>query len=186
MLAMANREILSYLVLSLFGGLRPYEFVTEDRDGVWHHLEWKAIGKDIVKGATLGKTQLARRVPVGTTLQQWIEFIRKKEAGNIQGRVVGGFAFYQRLRKWKRAFLPENIVVEHDVLRHCYGTYRAVLLGEVGKVGWLVKFEPVDVEIFAARIGGKRAASLETRCVESALEDLKAITQRLQSILGAE
>jgi len=54
------------------------------------------------------------------------------------------------------------------------------------KVGWLVKFEPVDVEIFAARIGGKRAASLETRCVESALEDLKAITQRLQSILGAD
>ena len=129
-----NREILSYLVLSLFGGLRPYEFVTEDKDGVWHHLEWKAIGKDIVKGATLCKTQLARRVPVGKTLQQWIEFIRKKEGGSIQGRVVGGFAFYQRLRKWKRAYLPENIVVEHDVLRHCYGTYRAVLLGEVGKV----------------------------------------------------
>ena len=53
------------------------------------------------------------------------------------------------------------------------------------KVGWLVKFEPVDVEIFAARIGGKRAASLETRCVESALEVLGDDVARLLGALDA-
>jgi integrase len=129
-----NREILSYLVISLFGGLRPHEFITQDKSGAWHHLDWQAIGKDLVKGKNLGKTRKARRVPVGPTFQKWIDFIREKEGGILSGPVVSGYAFYQRFRLWKRAFVPNNIVIEKDVLRHSYGTYRVVLLGEVGKV----------------------------------------------------
>jgi integrase len=129
-----NREILSYLVLSMFGGLRPHEFITQDKTGAWHHLDWKAIGKDIVKGRKLGKTRQARRVPVGDTLQKWIQFIRTKEGGDLSGPVVSNYSFYQRFRRWKRACVPESIVIEKDVLRHSYGTYRVIELGQVGKV----------------------------------------------------
>jgi site-specific recombinase XerC len=129
-----DREVLSYLVLSLFGGLRPHEFITQDKGGVWHQLDWQAVGKDIVKGARLGKTRKARRVPVGPTLQEWIQFIDDREEGRLSGPVVSNYSFYQRFRRWKRAYVPASIVIEKDVLRHTYGTYRVVSLGEVGKV----------------------------------------------------
>lgn len=135
-IAVANydREILSYLVLSLFGGLRPHEFITQDKTGAWHHLDWGAIGKKIVKGRKLGKTRKARRIPVGPTLMEWIQFIREKEGGKLEGPVVSNYSFYQRFRRWKRAHVPESIVIEKDVLRHSYGTYRVIELGEVGPV----------------------------------------------------
>ncbi len=129
-----NKEVLSYLVLSLFGGLRPHEYITQDKTGAWHHLDWQAVGIDIVKGAKLGKTRKARRVPVGETLQKWLEFIRDKEGSNLSGSVISNYAFYQRLRRWKRTFVPDSIVIEKDVLRHTYGTYRVVILAEVGRV----------------------------------------------------
>ncbi len=135
-IAVANydREILSYLVLSLFGGLRPHEFITQDKTGAWHHLDWVAIGKEIIKGRKLGKTRKARRIPVGLTLMEWIQFIREKEDGKLEGPVVSNYSFYQRFRRWKRAHVPESIVIEKDVLRHSYGTYRVIELGEVGPV----------------------------------------------------
>ena len=135
-LAVANydREVLSYLVLSLFGGLRPHEFITQDKRGEWYQLDWQAVGKDIIKSTRLGKTRKARRVPVGATLAEWIQFIRKKEGGNLSGPVVSNYSFYQKFRRWKRAHLPESIVIEKDVLRHSFGTYRVLELGEVGKV----------------------------------------------------
>jgi len=129
-----DREVLSYLVLSLFGGLRPHEFITQDKSRTWHHLDWQSVGTDIVKGTKLGKTRKARRIPVGPTLLKWLEFIRKKEGGDVYGSVISNYAFYQRFRRWKRAYVPETIVIEKDVLRHSYGTYRVVTLGEVGKV----------------------------------------------------
>lgn len=129
-----DREVLSYLALSLFGGLRPHEFITQDKSGVWHHLDWQAVGKDVVKGARLGKTRKARRIPVGPTLSKWIEFIQEKEGGQLSGSIVSNYSFYQRFRRWKRAYVPASILIEKDVLRHSYGTYRVVELGEVGKV----------------------------------------------------
>jgi site-specific recombinase XerC len=129
-----DREVLSYLILSLFGGLRPHEFITQDKSRVWHQLDWQAVGKDIVKGARLGKTRRARRIPVGPTLAKWIEFIQVKEGGQLSGPIVSNYSFYQRFRRWKRAYVPASIVIEKDVLRHSYGTYRVVELGVVGKV----------------------------------------------------
>ncbi|MCB1130688.1 MAG: hypothetical protein KDN05_06125 [Verrucomicrobiae bacterium] len=127
-------EVLSYLVFSLFGGLRPHEFITQDKRGVWHHLAWQAVGDDIVKGAKLGKTRKARRIPVGPTLRKWLQFIQEKEGGEPTGPIVSNYSFYQRFRRWKRSHVPTSIVIEKDVLRHSYGTYRVVELGEVGRV----------------------------------------------------
>ena len=65
---------------------------------------------------------------------EWIQFIREKEKGKLEGPVVSNYSFYQRFRRWKRAHVPESIVIEKDVLRHSYGTYRVIELGEVGPV----------------------------------------------------
>jgi site-specific recombinase XerD len=133
-----DREVLSYLVISLFAGIRPHEFVTELPKQVgWITLNWSAILKrsKLVKEKRLGKIKKARQVPVNETLASWIDYIQKRERGLLAGPVVRGYSFYQRFRKWKRAYYPENMpAIEDDILRHSYGTYRVLELGEVGVV----------------------------------------------------
>lgn len=133
-----DHEILSYLVISLFAGIRPHEFVTElPHSKAWIMLDWKAIvgRKKLTKEKRLGKIKRARQVPVNRTLKAWIDLIRKREGGMLSGPVVNGYAFYQRFRRWKRAHYPENLpAIEDDILRHTFGTYRVLQLGEVGKI----------------------------------------------------
>jgi len=133
-----DREVLSYLVISLFAGIRPHEFVTElPKQAGWITLNWSAILKraKLVKEKRLGKIKKARQVPVNNTLASWIEYIQKRESGLLAGPVVRGYSFYQRFRKWKRAHYPEDMpAIEDDILRHSYGTYRVLQLGEVGVV----------------------------------------------------
>lgn len=173
-----DREVLSYLVLSLFGGLRPHEFITQDKSGVWHQLDWQAIGKDIVKGTRLGKTRRARRVPVGPTLLKWIQFIRKKEGGKLTGPVVLNYSFYQRFRRWKRAFVPDSIVIEKDVLRHSYGTYRVVKLGEVGKVA--VEMGNSEATVRSHYLNGERSTREANQFWALTPESLKKATNNAQ------
>jgi site-specific recombinase XerC len=133
-----DREILSYLVISLFAGIRPHEFVTElPKQAGWITLNWSAIlnRAKLVKEKRLGKIKKARQVPVNETLASWIEYIQNKESGLLAGPVVRGYSFYQRFRRWKRAYYPEKMpAIEDDILRHSYGTYRVLKLGEVGVV----------------------------------------------------
>ncbi|MCB1131714.1 MAG: hypothetical protein KDN05_11325, partial [Verrucomicrobiae bacterium] len=132
-----DREILSYLVLSLFAGLRPHEFITEQpRNGEWVNLQWKALGSEyLAKERRLGKIKQARQVPISSTLRAWIDYIRKREGGSLSGPVVSDYGFYQRFRRWKRAYYPESMPpIEDDILRHSFGTYRVLEVGEVGKV----------------------------------------------------
>lgn len=131
-----DREVLSYLVLSLFSGLRPHEFVTEQRDGTWACLTWEAIGKKfIAKDRRLGKTRKARQIPINTTLRVWLEFITQREGKRPSGPAVSGYSFYQKFRRWKRVHYPDRLPpIENDILRHSYGTYRVIALQEVGKV----------------------------------------------------
>lgn len=133
-----DREVLSYIVISLFAGIRPHEFVTElpKRDG-WITFNWSAIlnRSKLVKERRLGKIKKARQVPVNETLTSWIEYIQNKESGLLAGPVVSGYSFYQRFRRWKRAHYPKEMpAIEDDILRHSYGTYRVLQLGEVGVV----------------------------------------------------
>ncbi|MGB6223656.1 tyrosine-type recombinase/integrase [Haloferula sp.] len=131
-----DREVLSYVTISLFAGLRPHEFVTEQPDGGWLYFDWKAIGrKHLVKEKRLGKVKRARPVPINSTLAAWIDYILEREDGTPSGPVVDGFAFYQRFRRWKRRLYPEHLPsIEDDLLRHSYGTYRVLKLDNVGKV----------------------------------------------------
>jgi len=130
--------VLSYLVISLFAGIRPHEFVTElPKQAGWITLNWSAIlnRAKLVKEKRLGKIKKARQVPVNQTLASWIDYIRKRENGLLAGPVVKGYNFYQRFPKWKRAYYPEGMpAIEDDILRHSYGTYRVLQLGEVGGV----------------------------------------------------
>ncbi|MGJ8632284.1 MAG: tyrosine-type recombinase/integrase [Luteolibacter sp.] len=133
-----NFEVLSYLVISLFAGLRPHEFVTEQPKNLgWITLNWEAIlnRKKLVKEKRLGKTKKARQVPVGDTLAAWICYLQDREENELSGSVVRGYSYYQNFRRWKRTHYPDHLpAIEDDVLRHSYGTYRVLQLGEVGKV----------------------------------------------------
>lgn len=133
-----DRDILSYLVISLFAGLRPHEFVTEQpRSGEWVHLQWTAIldRKKLAKEKRLGKIKRAREVPISETLEAWINFIQRREGGRLSGPVISGYGFYQKFRRWKRVYYPTHLPpIEDDILRHTFGTYRVLQLGEVGPV----------------------------------------------------
>lgn len=131
-----NREILSYIVISLFGGLRPHEFVSEQGRRGWLHLDWQAISQTgILKDKRLGKIKQARQIPVLPALSAWIDFLREKEGGTLSGPIVSSYSFYQRFRRWKRAHYPVSLPpIENDLLRHSFGTYRVLDVGEVGKV----------------------------------------------------
>lgn len=133
-----HREILSYLVLSLFAGIRPHEFITElPKQAGWATLNWSAIlnRKKMIKEKRLGKIKRARHVPINETLASWIKYIHDREGGHLAGPLVNGYSFYQRFRRWKRAYYPNDLpAIEDDVLRHSYGTYRVLQAGEVGPV----------------------------------------------------
>ena len=88
-----------------------------------------------MKEKRLGKIKRARQVPINETLAAWIDFIRDREGETLSGPVVDGYAFYQRFRRWKRAYYPTSLPpIEDDILRHLYGTFRVLEVGEVGKV----------------------------------------------------
>lgn len=133
-----DREILSYLVISLFAGIRPHEFVTElPKQSGWVTLNWLAIlnRRKLVKEKRLGKIKKARQIPINETLASWIAYIQERENGMLVGPVVKGYSFYQRFRRWKRAHYPEEMpAIEDDILRHSYGTYRVIQIDNVGKV----------------------------------------------------
>jgi site-specific recombinase XerD len=136
-----DREIISYVVLSLFAGLRPHEFTSLQKDETWLCLDWKAFGKKLSKDKRLGKIKQARTIPINPTLLAWVDYIREREGGILSGSVIDGYVFYQRFRRWKRRHYPDDPLIpgalppiENDILRHCYGTYRVAQLGEIGPV----------------------------------------------------
>lgn len=131
-----DQEILSYIVISMFAGLRPHEFVSEQRTGGWVHLDWQAISQThITKEKRLGKIKRARQIPMLPVLREWIDFIHEKEGEVLAGPIISGYSYYQKFRRWKRSHYPVSLPpIENDLLRHSFGTYRVIEVGEVGKV----------------------------------------------------
>jgi integrase len=112
------RNVVPYLAVSLFGGLRPFEA---------QQLRWEQIdftGKQIeVRGET-SKTRESRFVHIEPALAQWLKPFREK-----RGLIVGESSnFREALREVKReaGFDPtekNGRSWPKDVLRHSYGTY---------------------------------------------------------------
>jgi integrase len=110
------KSVIPYLVVQLFGGLRPFEAARLQWDRI--HFETKQIE---VLGAT-SKTRETRFVEMNPLLIEWLSPLRKAK-GSIIGtdfletlravKQTAGFTFGEDdTNRWVK-----------DVLRHCYGSY---------------------------------------------------------------
>ena len=117
--------VLSYLVLGLFGGIRPMEFRKKPKGSPALEWAWNCIKPaHLVMPPELAKTGVGRVIPISSTLKAWLNFIRTQR-GVLSGPILkvgkrgGGW------RKHWETFL-ENYWPQPwhaDQLRHCYGSY---------------------------------------------------------------
>jgi integrase len=105
-------EIVPYVAICAFAGLRPSEAAA---------LDWADIHLDTMQievRARHSKTRRYRLVPIQPNLAEWL----------TRFRVHGGTVYYSR-RKFREAYkavwMPEW---KMDILRHSYGTYRLPIL----------------------------------------------------------
>jgi len=123
--------ILSALAVGLFAGIRPeaefYKKINEENSGMKKlvTLKWEDFHEEGIDiSAELAKTRNPRVVPIQPVLDQWISFIREKRGGTLTGPVTYS-NFISDLAAWKKINLPKlKLMWHHDVLRHCFGTYR--------------------------------------------------------------
>ena len=112
LLGACNPELVPYLAICAFAGLRPTEAA---------NLEWQDIHLDsgqIEVKARHSKTRRYRLVPIQPNLGAWLTRYQK-ESGPI------GFSRRQFREAYEKAGFEKW---PNDVLRHSYGTYRLPLL----------------------------------------------------------
>lgn len=138
-------DILAHIVIILFAGLRPHEFMKKTKPkvrggkgvaGKLIFLKWENVdaSSGILVSKSLSKMSKRRLVPISDTLNKWIDFIRQEE-GVLEGPIIRSSGFYQRFKKWKKKHLPKGFPpIEKDIMRHSYGTYRTILIRSVGEV----------------------------------------------------
>lgn len=132
-----DTEIATFVVVSLFGGVRPLEFrkkITKHGKQVPVALDWESI--DITKGEVaisedLSKTNLYRTVQ-NETLQTWLQWIEEKSTEKLTGEVFG-YLFRYKWQDWRKEHVP-NLEFSPDILRHTFGTYRLKTLQSAGSV----------------------------------------------------
>ena len=108
--------VLPYLVVQLFGGLRPFEAA---------RLDWERVHFDTKQIEVLGetsKTRETRFVQMESRLIEWLLPFRK-----ARGSIIGP-EFVDALRAVKQAAgftfgEDESNPWVKDILRHCYGSY---------------------------------------------------------------
>lgn len=105
-------EILPYVAICAFAGLRPSEAASLD----WSDIHLDAMQIEV--RARHSKTRRYRLVPIQPNLSEWL----------TQFRVDDGAVCYSR-RKFREAYKAAGMNEwRMDVLRHSYGTYRLPIL----------------------------------------------------------
>ncbi len=119
-------EVLSFLVLSLFAGIRPEEFRKrakgfEPLDLTWE--DWR--GENIAISEEMAKTGVGRLIPVKPVIHDWLDFLTQKK-GKLTGRILpsGWVKLWSRWRKEHWLDADGNPLKWHaDQLRHSFGSY---------------------------------------------------------------
>jgi integrase len=117
-------DVLSWLALGGLVGLRPYEVLRLEWTGI--HFQTREIR--VEPGWT--KTHRARIVPLQPNAFEWLKLIASRTAEK-RGKVMPSASTWNnRWRRWRQEEdtpLPLRWWVgKDDVLRHSYGTYRAM------------------------------------------------------------
>ena len=110
-------ELVPYLALGLFAGIRPNE----------HALEWAAIGDQIHVGPKVAKIRQQRFVSITPNLKEWLEKYQGK------GRVV---PFSAKKKAQIKAKLRTKLELDrwpHDVMRHSFASYHLALTQDAPK-----------------------------------------------------
>ena len=116
-------SVLSYLVLSLFAGIRPEEFRKVAKGEPIRSLTWENCESEFISiPPELSKTKAGRIIEVTTepVLHEWLNFIRKGLGGNPAGPIIpanwkkvwGGW----RKKHWAQPWTQ-------DLLRHTFGSH---------------------------------------------------------------
>ena len=113
-------EVLTYLVFSLFGGIRPEEFRKVSKGSPTLDLRWEYLKEDGLEvPPELAKTRAGRIVDLDPMLIKWVDFIREKRGNELTGPMPnrGWSKTWSNWRKkhWKGKW-PQ------DLLRHTFGS----------------------------------------------------------------
>lgn len=128
--------VLSFLVLSLFAGIRPMEFRKKPKGAPTAYLEWSDVQlTGVCVPPKMAKGGLPRGDLPLPVLREWLEFIREKR-GELSGPILKAGKRGGGWRDHWEAFLaahwpdPWN----PDQLRHSFGSYRMAATKNADKV----------------------------------------------------
>lgn len=126
---------LSYLVLSLFAGLRPMEFRKKFKGKPAIDLKWHNVTPDGIEVYPGIAKTVARVVPILDPLPQWIDLIQK-ERGPLSGPILAAGKRGGGWRKHWEAFLKDHWrhKLHPDQLRHSFGSYRMARIKDSDQV----------------------------------------------------
>ncbi len=120
-------DVLSFLVLSLFAGIRPQEFRKRAKGFGPTNLSWKDWrGQNIAIRDEMAKTGLGRLIPVQPVLRDWLKFLTQKKGKKLAGHILpsGWVKLWNRWRKEHWLDADGNPLKWHpDQLRHSFGCF---------------------------------------------------------------
>lgn len=122
-----RKDLVPYLVVSAFGGLRPSEAARLE----WQHVRWDQEYIEI-EATVARKTLRDRFVPLNETLRAWLSPYRREEGLVCQFRRPNEM-LTRELAKLREAG-DFDADWPPDVLRHSYGSYRLVILGNISQL----------------------------------------------------
>lgn len=113
-------QVLAYLVLSLFGGVRPEEIRKVAPDEKTLTLTWEDYATGCISiSPELAKTRRGRIIEVEPVLEQWITYIAKQNKVPLSGSILPD-NWIKDWRSWRKKHWSGKW--PQDVLRHTYGS----------------------------------------------------------------
>ncbi|KAB2641153.1 MAG: hypothetical protein DVB25_02765 [Verrucomicrobia bacterium] len=111
---------LSYLAISLFGGVRPEEFRKVAKGDQIVALRWEDYASGCISiSPDLAKTRRGRIIEAEPVLVKWVNFIGKK-MGSLSGAILPA-NWIKDWRAWRQKHWSGKW--PQDVLRHTYGSH---------------------------------------------------------------
>jgi integrase len=130
-------DVLGYVTLSLFAGIRPEEFRKRAKGFPPLDLRWEDIdNKHISINEELAKTGRGRSIPASAVLEQWLELLRIKKGGKLSGNILPP-GWVKLWSKWRKEHWVDAGGVplkwHADQLRHSFGSYHLAAHRNAGR-----------------------------------------------------
>jgi hypothetical protein len=113
-------EVLTYLVFSLFGGIRPEEFRKVSKGSPTLDLRWEYLKEDgLDVPPELAKTRAGRTVDLDPVLSKWVDYIREKRGKELAGSMPNR-GWSKKWSVWRKKHWEGKW--PQDLLRHTFGS----------------------------------------------------------------